>query len=172
VSRVTTDPLVVTVGGDREAIAALDRVETATVDVSGLSAGRTITVPLVLPAGVKVIGGAQATVTVTIVALVGTRPFPLVAVQVVGLGSGLSATVTPGTIEVTLAGTVPVLSGLGPDAVGATVDVTGRGPGTYTLDAAIRVPAGTTVQNVQPGRVTVTIRSLTPPSTPTPTASP
>ena len=172
VSRATTDPLVVTVGGDRDTIAALDRIDTTAVDVSGLTAGRTFTVPLVLPTGVKVIGDAQATVTVTVVALAGTRPFPLVAVQVVGLGPGLSASVTPGTVDVTLAGTVPVLSGLGADAVGATVDVSGRGPGTYTLDVLVRAAGGTTVQSVQPLRVTVTIQALRPPPTPLPTGTP
>ncbi len=169
VSRVTTDPLVVTVGGDRDTIAALDRIETAPIDVAGLTAGRTSTVPLVLPTGVKLIGEAQATVSITVVALAGTRPFPLVAVQVVGLGAGLSATVSPGTVEITLAGTVPVLSALGPDAVSATVDATGRAPGTYVLDVAIRVPQSTAAQSMQPGRVAVTIQSLRP--SPSPAAS-
>ena len=172
VSRVTTDPLVVTVGGDRDAIAALDRVDTGAIDVSGLTSGRTVTVPLVVPNGVKVIGDAQANVRITIVALAGTRPFPLVAVQVAGLGPGLAAVVNPGTIDVTLAGTVPALSGLGADAVTATVDASGRGPGAYALDAVVRVPPGTAVQNVQPSRVTVTIRSLTPSPTPAPTGTP
>jgi len=172
ISRVSTAPLVVTVGGDRETIAVLDRVETAPVDVAGLSAGRSFGVPLALPNGVKVIGDAQVTVAVTVVALVGTRPFPLVAVQTAGLGPGLSAAITPGTVDVVVAGTVPVLSALGADSVSALVDLTGRGPGTYALEPVVRSAAGTTVQTVQPSRLTVTIRSLSPSPTPVPTGTP
>jgi hypothetical protein len=112
------------------------------------------------------------TVSVTVVALVGTRPFPLVAVQTAGLGPGLSAAITPGTVDVVVAGTVPVLSALGADSVSALVDLTGRGPGTYTLEPVVRAAAGTTVQTVQPSRLTVTIRSLSPSPTPVPTGTP
>jgi YbbR domain-containing protein len=171
VSRVTTDPLVVTVGGDRETIAALARVDTAAVDVSGLTAGRTFTVPLTVPTGVKIIGDTQATVGVTIVALVGSRPFPL-AIQVTGIAAGLTALASPSTTDVVLSGTVPVLNALTGESVSASVDVSGRGPGTYTLDVVIRAPSGTAVATVQPARVAVTIQPLRPPPTPTPTATP
>jgi hypothetical protein len=110
-------------------------------------------------------------VSVTVVALTGTRPFPLVAVQVVGLGPGLAAEVIPSTVEVTLAGTVATLNAFGSEAVGASIDLSGRGPGTYTADVAIRAPSGTGVQSVQPPRVTVTIRSLRTP-TPAPSGTP
>jgi YbbR domain-containing protein len=172
ISRITTDPVAVTVKGDRDALAALDRIETATIDVGGLTAARAFTVPLVLPGGVAAVGAAEVQVGVTVVALSGTRPFPLVAVAVVALGPGLAAVVAPGTVEVVLSGTVPTLSALGADAVGASVDVTGRGPGTYTLDVAVRAPGGTSVQSVQPARVTVTITSTRPAPTPTPTSTP
>ena len=171
VSRIVTDPVAVTVGGDRDTIAGLDRIDTAGIDMSGATTGRTTTAPLVLPSGVKVIGESSVTVTVTVVALAGTRPFPLVAVQPAGLGPGLAASVAPGTVDVVLAGTVPTLAAVGADSVAATVDVSGRGPGTYQLDVAVRLPGGTALQSLQPGRVTVTIRSLTTPS-PTPSASP
>ena len=173
VSRVTTDPLTVTVSGDRTVIAGLDRIETSGVDVSGLSAGRTFVASLVVPSGVKVLGAPELTVTVTVVALIGTRPFPLVAVQPLTLGADLAATITPGTVDVVLSGTVPALAGIGTDAVTAVVDVTGRGPGTYTLDVVVRSPAGVSVQSVQPLRVTVTIRSTRPSPSPSPSpASP
>jgi len=158
ISRVVTDPVAVTVSGDRDAIEALERIETAPVDVGGLTSGRTFATPLVVPAGIALVGAVQATVSVTVVALVGTRPFPLVAVQATGMGDGLVAEIDPRAVDVTLSGTVPVLASLAADAVAAVADLAGRGPGTYTVEVAVRAPAGTAVSSVQPARVTVTLR--------------
>jgi YbbR domain-containing protein len=164
ISQFATEPIAVTVSGERSAIEALDRIETAFVDVSGISSSRGFTVPLVLPEGITTLGPAEASVRVTIVTLVGTRPFPLVAVRTTGVGQGLSATVSPETITVILSGSVPTLAGLSGGSVIAAVDVTGRGPGTYTLPVGVTAPGGTTLESVQPQQVTVTIRSTAPPS--------
>jgi hypothetical protein len=56
---------------------------------------------------------------------------------------------------------VPTLAGLSAASVVAAVDVTGRGPGTYTLPVGVTAPGGTTLESVQPQQVTVTIRSTT-----------
>lgn len=172
ISRVATEPLVVTVSGARDVIASLERIETAVVDVGGLTAGRTFTVPLVFPEGVRVLGEQQVRVGVTVVALIGTRPFPLVAVQPVNVGTELGISIEPGSVAVVLSGTVPMLSSLGSDAVSAAVDVGGRGPGTYVLDVTLRAPSGVTVQSLQPSRVAVTIRSTRPTPSPTPSPTP
>lgn len=170
ISRVATDPVVVTVSGPRDAVAALERIDTAPVDVGGISASRSFSVALMVPQGITVLGSQEVGVQVTVVALAGTRPFPLVAVVPVNVAPGTSAAVDPRTIDVVLAGTVPLLSALGGDAVVATVDVGGRGPGTYTLDISVRAPSRTTIQALQVARASVTIRSTTPPPSPTPAA--
>lgn len=170
ISKVATDPVAVTVSGARDQVAAIERIDTVAVNVGGLSAARSFTASLVVPAGVTIVGEPNATVSVTVVALVGSRPFPLVAVQTVGLGAGLVADVQPGAVDVTLSGTVASLVSLGGDIVSATVDIAGLGPGAYTLEVSVRAPAGTSAQDVRPARVTVTIRSTRP--TPSPTATP
>jgi YbbR domain-containing protein len=159
ISRVTTDPVVVTISGERQIVTAVERIETAPVDVGGLTSSRTFETPLLFPDGVKLVGQVRATATVTVVALAGTRPFPLVAVQVANLGPGLAAEVDPRTVSTVLSGTVPVLSGLGAESVTATVDASGRGPGSHSLEVTVRAPSGTSVQSLQPARVTVTITS-------------
>lgn len=169
ISRVTTEPVVVTVSGDRTLVAAIERIETAVVDVRGLTSARTFTVPLEVPEGITVLGPQEATVSVTVVALAGTRPFPFVAIQAVNVGPDLSVSVDPRNVDVIVSGTVPVLTSLANDAVIAVVDVGGRGPGTYTLDVSVRAPAGVTIQSLQVARATVTIRSTRPPPTPSPT---
>jgi YbbR domain-containing protein len=160
ITRVTSDPPVVTVRGESAALSAIDLVATAPIDVGGLTADRTFQVALLLPAeGTSLVKAAQATVTVSVVPLTGSRPFPVVAVQATGIGSGFVAEFDPPTISLVLSGPVPALSGITPAQVSATVDAAGKGPGTYPVDILIRTPAGTTAQSVQPTRVTLTIRT-------------
>ena len=142
ITRVTTDPPVVTVRGEADALGGIDQVA------------------LLLPAqGTSLIKAAQATVTVSVSPLAGSRAFPLVAVQATGLGSGFVAEFDPPTISVVVAGPVPALSGITAGQVAATVDATGKGAGTYPVDVLVRTPPGTTAQSVQPTRVTLTIRT-------------
>ena len=160
ITRVTSDPTVVTVRGEGAALSTIDEVTTAPIDVSGLGADKTFQVALLLPAeGTSLVKAAQATVTVSVAPLTGSRSFPVVAVQASGLGSGFVAEFDPPTISIVVAGPVPALSGITPGQVVATVDATGKGPGTYPMDVVFRTPPGTTAQSVQPTRVTLTIRT-------------
>lgn len=159
VSRVSVEPAAVTVRGEPAALGALERIEAEPVDVAGLTASRTARAALALPAGVTVLRPTDATVTVTVTPLTGTRPFPLVAVQATGVPATMSAEIEPRTVDVILSGTVPALNALTADQVTATVDTSGRGPGTYQLDVIVRAPSGLSVQTVQPARVTVTMRN-------------
>jgi len=158
ISRVTTDPVAVTVRGEQSVLAAMDRVETASIDVNGLTATRIAIAPLLLPEGVKLLNPVDATVTVTVVPLAGTRPFTL-AVQVQNLGTGLDATTDPSTVTIVVAGPAPTLAALTPDQFGVTVDAAGRAAGTSTADVSVRVPQLATLQSVTPARVTLTIKS-------------
>jgi YbbR domain-containing protein len=160
ITRVTSDPTVVTVRGEAAALSSIEEVATAPIDVSGLGADRTFQVALLLPAeGTSLVKAAQATVTVSVVPLLGSRPFPLVALQASGLGSGLVAEFDPPTISLVLTGPVPALSGITAGQLVATVDAAGKGVGTYPVEVVVRAPASTTAQSVQPTRVTLTIRT-------------
>jgi len=155
-SRVAVDPPAVTVRGATSALGALDHLETAPIDVTGLNANRTSRVGILLPDGITLLRPVDATVTLTVIPLSGTRPFPSVAIVVANLGQGLSADVDQQTAAVLLAGPLPVLAAT--DQISAVVDAAGKGPGNYPADVVVRAPAGTTVQSVQPTRVTLTIR--------------
>lgn len=159
ISRVTTDPAAITVRGEPGALSSLERIAAAPVDVSGLTASRTARVGFVLPAGVALLQPTDAVVTVTVTLLTGTRPFPLVAIQAIGLLSTQVAEIEPRTVEAIVAGQMPALTALGADQVSAGVDVGGRPPGIYQLDVTVRGPQGVTIQTVQPARVTVTIKA-------------
>ena len=72
-------------------------------------------------------------------------------------GGGLVARVADPAVEVVLTGPVSALNTLLPDEVRATVDVAGRGPGTYTLPIRVQAPGGITVAFVQATTAEVTI---------------
>jgi YbbR domain-containing protein len=147
------------VRGTPEALAAVERIDTATIDVTGLNGNNSFRVPLLLPNGVTLLQPTDATVGVTVIPLAGTRPFPLVAVQVINLGTGLAAETDPTTVSAVVTGPVPALAALGPGDVTATVDAAGRGVGSFPADVVLKVPAGVTVSSLQPIRVTLTMRS-------------
>lgn len=159
ISRVTTDPIAVQIQGAPDKLVAVDRIDTAAIDVSGLTANRSFRVPLLLPDGVSLLQPTDATVGVTVVALSGTRPFPLVAVQATGVAAGLVAEIDPSTVSVVLLGPSAVLAALAATDVTATVDASGKGTGTYQADVVLKVPAGVTVFSLQPTRVTLTMRA-------------
>src|SRR5881296_2536630 len=155
-----TVPVVPAVRGSVAAGYWITRVTSDPTVVTGLGADRTFQVALLLPAeGTSLVKAAQATVTISVAPLAGTRPFPVVAVQATGLGSGFVAEFDSPTISLVVAGPVPALSGIVPGQVVATVDAAGKGPGIYPVDVVVRTPPGTTAQSVQPTRVTLTIRT-------------
>ena len=158
ISRVTTDPVAVPIQGAPATLAGVDRLDTAPLDVTGLTANRSFRVPLALPAGVSLLLPTDAVVGVTVVPLSGTRPFPQVAVTATGVGAGLAADTDPRTVDVVVAGPVATLAALAPDAVTATVDAGGKASGSFPADVVLRLPAGVTAISLQPIRVTVTIK--------------
>jgi YbbR domain-containing protein len=159
ISRVTTDPVAVQIQGTPDKLAPVDRIDTAAIDVSGLNADRSFRVPLVLPDGVSLLQPTDATVGVTVVPLTGTRPFPVVAVQITGVAAGLVAETDPSTVSVVVSGLSAALAALGATDVTATVDASGKGPGTYQADVVLKVPSGVTVNSLQPIRVTLTVKA-------------
>lgn len=159
ISRVTTDPVAVQVQGPQEKLATLERIDTAPIDVTGLTADRSFRVPLLLPDGVTLLQPTDASIGLSVLALPGTRPFPIVAVRVTGASGSLVGETDPSTVSVIVAGPSATLASLGADAVTATVDATGRPAGSAPADVVIHIPAGVTVTSLQPLRVTLTMKT-------------
>lgn len=159
ISRITTDPIAVQIHGAPERVAGVDRIETAAIDVTGLTANRSFRVGLLLPDGVALLQPTDATVGVTVVPLSGTRPFPLVAVRATGVAAGLVAETDPPTVSVVVSGPLATLAALGAGDVLATVDATGKGVGSVQTDVVLQVPPGVSVVSVQPARVTLTMKN-------------
>lgn len=160
VASARPDPALVTLRGDQAALERVGHIETVTIDVAGASTDRLIRAALLLPPGISLARGEDAVqVAISVRPLTGTRRFPLVAVQPVGLRSDLVATLDPISLEVILTGTVPFLQALRAEQVTAIVELAGKGPDTYQLDAVVRAPAGTTMTLPGGARITVVVRS-------------
>lgn len=152
------DPFAVTVRGEEQVLATLDRIETLPIDVGDLSATKTLSVALAVPPGVTLLRPTDISVTVTVQPLTGTRVFSS-AIVVTGLPANQTAELDQTSVGVLVAGPVPTLASVPAGQVIASVDAAGRAPGSYVVDVAVRVPSNVTVQTVQPTRVTLTIRA-------------
>ncbi len=141
-------------------------VETSSLDLSGASDNIEIRLSLNLPAGVTLLGDQNVLVQVGIAPIEGSLTVSYRPVEVIGLGTGLKAQVSPVTVDVILSGPIPALESLSASDVTVSVDVSGRGPGTYQLTPVVTIAKDdVTVESILPGTVQVTITST---ATPTP----
>ena len=175
---ITAAPLIVTVySEDRPLIESLPGyVETTTLDLSGASSNIDTHLSLNLPGGVMLIGDQTVSVQIEIVPVEDSRPVSFRQVEVIGLGAGLKAELSPTTVDVILVGPLPVLNALQPEDVHVRIDLTGLTVGTYQLTPiAMVAQQGVTVQSILPGTVEVIITKdtgATPTARPTLTPTP
>jgi YbbR domain-containing protein len=158
IAAVTVEPPVVLVEGDADELAALVRVDTIQIPMTGVSSDRTFNVELDLPTGVLVVGEARVSVAVTLRPVTETRTFSA-GFRLIGAGSGLSYEVDADRVLVTVGGSIADLDRLSGTALVVDLDVTGLGPGTETVTGSLDLPAGTTVVSMSPSIVAVTIVS-------------
>ncbi len=172
ITNISANPLTVTVySEDIPLIESLPGyVETASLDLTGASKSIVTNLSLNLPGGVLLIGNQTVSVTIDIAPIEDSRQVSYRTVEAIGLTRGLNAQLSPTTVDVILAGPLPVLNALLPSDVHVQVDLTGLTVGTYQLTPVVLVAEGVTVQSILPGTVEVTIGNGTP--TPTPITTP
>ena len=92
-------------------------------------------------------------------------------VEITGLGSGLTAQVSPLTVDVIVSGPLPLLDTLTRQDVRVTVDLTGLGVGTHQIVPRIEILISNVfVESILPNTIEVVISLLgTPTITVTPT---
>jgi YbbR domain-containing protein len=156
IESVTVDPAVVNVEGDANDLAALDRLDTAQVVVSGASSELVGDVGLVLPPGVQVIGSATVEVTVRLRPKTATRTFQA-GLILVGARPDRTYGLSTDSVLVTIAGSVADLDRLAATSFSLTVDVTGFDPGTHLVEVSANLTAGLSLQNVSPNPIEVTV---------------
>ena len=163
IASVQVTPAVVTVTGDPTALAALTAIPTAPIDVSKATSTLSTNVAFAAPKGVTVVGVAQAQVTVNITPQRGSQTFT-VGVTVVGAHPDRSYQLASTSVLVTLGGNLPTLAAIDGTSLRATLDVTNLGPGTQDVTVVFTLPAGTTLLNIAPSSVAVTVTVIPTPS--------
>lgn len=156
-----TLPDSVVVDGPEEALESLLFVNTEPVDITGATQSKSQQVGLAnLPAGVTVIEPASGRVEVR-VAIEDTsssaQSLTGLPVQPFNLGPGLRASISPGSIDVTVDGPGSTLSEMTPSDIKIRVDLANLEPGIYSLRPEITVPQGVTWISNTPEEVEVVI---------------
>lgn len=150
-------------------------VETEPLDLSGLTDDIEVRAPLNLPPGVSVSGEQSVLVQVGVAAIESSINIRL-PVEVVGLGTGLSAQTAPDAVDVILTGPIVELDALDPADVRVFVDVAGLEPDVYQLEPQVELlTQSIQVESILPEILEVIIvegdlPTRTPPA-PTPTFS-
>lgn len=143
-------------------------VETNSLDLSGAQTDIEKQLGIILPPGVTLIGAQTVTVKVGIAPIEGGRTISYRPVEIIGLATGLSAHLSPQTVDVIVSGPLPQLESLAIGDVHVQVDLTGLAPGTYQLIPKVPlVQQNLIVESILPGTVEVII-TKTSSITPTP----
>jgi len=172
IESVTVEPAVVSVEGDANDLAGLDRADTAPISVSGASSAVTQAVALALPDGVQALGGDTVTVTITLRPVTGTRTFEA-GLQLVGSRPDLLYQLSTDRILVTIGGSLADLDRLSGVSIALTVDVTGLDVGTHAVAVSANLATGLTLIGASPNPISVSVTSpagvTAPPQAPQPT---
>ena len=157
---ILVNPPVVTVFSSNTALidSLPGYVETAHLDLNGVSADIETSLALNLPEGVSLLGDQTVLVQVGISPIEGSLTIPGRPVTVTGLSAGLVASVSPLTVDLYLSGPLPMLDALISTDILVNVDVTGLAPGTYQLTPTVTfLITGIRVETILPGTVEVII---------------
>jgi YbbR domain-containing protein len=169
VASVVVDPVAVSIQGDANDLAGIDRADTQGISVSGASSDITATVPLNLPNGVEALGTGTVEVTIHLRPVISTRTYEA-GITLVGASPDKVYGLSTDRVLVTIGGSTADLDRLSGTPLVLTVDVTGLGDGSHKLAPDANLTTGLSLISISPSPITVTIAS--PPPSPAPTPSP
>jgi YbbR domain-containing protein len=163
IDEISVEPLTVQVEGDADPLAALARVDTEPISVSGLSETQTFETELALPAGIEAVDPLPIRVTVSFRPITESRSYT-VGLQVAGADPGLAYVPNASFVLLSVAGNPAALDTLSPETTLAQLDVTGLEPGTYDVPVTAELPSGVTLVAASPPTVSVTVTAAAAPS--------
>ena len=108
-------------------------LDTAPVNLNGAKESFTIRVPLQVQDGIVIIGEQEVTVEVSIEAIQSSIQLFDIPVEVINLGNGLKAQITPEKVDVYISGPLYLLESLTTESIRVLLDLANRAPGTYQI---------------------------------------
>jgi len=156
VASVEVTPPVVSVQGDANDLATLDRADTQPVSISGASSEVTQTVGFALPSGVQALDVTSVKVTVHLRPVTATRTFEA-GLVLVGAQPDLDYALSTDRVLVTIGGSIAELDRLSGTSLVLTLDVSGLGPGTHDVKATANLTTGLTLISASPNPIKVTV---------------
>ncbi len=139
-------------------------IETIPINLNGANENLEIRVALNLPQGINVVGSQNITVQVGLEPIESSINFASIPVATQGLADGLSASISPESVDVFLSGPLALLEQLDPSELNVIIDLTDRGPGTYQLAPEVVLDdININVDAILPNTMEVTITNGTSP---------
>jgi YbbR domain-containing protein len=169
VASIEVDPPVISVEGDANDLAGLDRADTTPISVSGASSQVTQIVGLGLPDGVQALGSGTVQVTIKLRPVTGTRTFEA-GLILAGARSDLVYGLSTDRVLVTIGGSLADLDRLSGVELVLTADMTGLEVGKHTVAVSANLATGLTLLGASPNPVEVTVS--TPAGSPSASPSP
>ena len=145
-------------------------VETQPLELQSAKEDITTRVALNLPEGISIVGEQTVLIQAGISPIESSVTLAGEKVEITNLGAGLSALVSPATVDVIVSGPLPLLDTLTRQDVRVTVDLSGLEAGTHQVIAKVEVLiADVVVESILPNTIEVVI---TPGALPTATPMP
>ncbi len=157
---ITVNPPTVTVySSDTATVDELPGyVDTRVINLVDRQEGFSEEVELNLPTDLQVIGSSLVEVKVEIEPVVSSVSLSEIQLEPTGLASNLTATIVPDKANIILTGPVPLLNNLFINDLRVLIDLTGRLPGVYSIEAepTLNIP-GLEIESISPATFEVTI---------------
>jgi YbbR domain-containing protein len=152
-------PVVTVYANDPKLVDALPgAVETQPLELQSAKQGISTRVALNLPEGVSIVGEQTVLIQAGVSPIESSITLADEKVEVVNIGSGLEAQVSPTTVDVIVSGPLPILDTLTRQDVRVTVDVNGLESGTHQLEAKVEVlTSDVVVESILPNKIEVVL---------------
>ena len=152
-------PVVTVFAADPELVNTLPGVvETQSLDLQNAKEDISTRVALNLPPGISIVGEQTVLIQAGVSPIESSVTLADEKVEIINLGAGLGAQVSPETVDVIVSGPLPLLDTLTRQDVRVTVDLSGLGAGTHQVIAKVEVLiADVVVESILPNTIEVVI---------------
>lgn len=159
IERVTTEPSEVEIVGPETAVRDMKQAITEPVQIEGATQSIRESVTIGTPnSAARLRVARNARVLVEVVPVRTERTLVRIPVRMQNLRPGLTARSSPSLVAVTARGAEDVLARISSDDFETFVDLSGLGPGRYTLPVRVAEPPGVAVVRTEPSQVEISIR--------------